>query len=103
MQGAFTNLLMEANAQEGQEVIEEAPESKQAWERWWQELSKQYEPQEDILLVGHHPTMEMLLQCYGPTPCSISRRNFAVALVLRLDPDGRYTITHAWPGRLSLA
>ena len=97
-----TDLLIHDLSNITQETIEDAPELQRDWERWWETLDRGKEDA-DILLVGHHPTMEMLLQCYGPAPCSFSKRNFAVALILQTNADGGYTITHAWPGRTSLA
>ncbi len=51
------------------------------------------------VLVGHHPTVGLLLDHYGPPPVNVPRRNLAVAMVLsRLDGTG-WRIHAAWPGR----
>ena len=55
----------------------------------------------NVLLVGHHPTMEMLIQCYGPAPVVVSRHQFAVGLILQTAPETSWVLTHAWPGRTS--
>jgi phosphohistidine phosphatase SixA len=80
------------------ERIANAPELQDDWERWIEELSQRDPCPDSVLLVGHHPTLEMLLRCYGPTPVVVSRHHFAVGLLLAPGSNG-WSITQAWPGR----
>jgi phosphohistidine phosphatase SixA len=89
--------------QTSREIIREAPELKRDWEQWSKELQDRPSPPETVLLVGHHPTVEMILQTYGPAPTAVSRHHFAVGLLLESGENGTWTITHAWPGRSSLS
>ena len=81
------------------ESIANAPEHQEDWETWTEEISNRDSPPDSVLLVGHHPTLEMLLQAYGPAPAVVSRHHFAVGLVLESETPTHWTITHAWPGR----
>jgi len=83
------------------ERIEHAPETQAEWERWTQSLKNHHSAPNNVLLVGHHPTMEMLIQCYGPAPVVVSRHQFAVGLILQTAPETSWVLTHAWPGRTS--
>ena len=85
------------------ETIPEAPELTLEWEQWIAELQSRPSPPDTVLLVGHHPTLEMLLQSYGPAPAAVSRHHFAVGLLLESGDNESWTITHAWPGRSSLS
>jgi len=80
------------------ERIANAPELQEDWGRWIEELSQRNPRPESVLLVGHHPTLEMLLKCYGPTPVVVSRHHFAVGLLLVPGSKG-WNISQAWPGR----
>ena len=84
------------------ETMEEAPELEADWMRWTEALQSRSPAPESVLLVGHHPTLEMLLQSYGPAPAAVSRHHFAVGLLLEPTDQGSWTITQAWPGRRSL-
>ncbi|MFT5679111.1 MAG: phosphohistidine phosphatase [Myxococcota bacterium] len=50
------------------------------------------------LLVGHHPTMDMLRRELGPLPVSVPRGHFASAVVLEAD-GGSWRCAASWPGR----
>lgn len=68
----------------------------------WDELvvSLQAELPEDgvALLVGHHPTMDMIKHKFGSLPTTVPRGNFASAVVLQSGSSG-WQCTAAWPGR----
>ena len=83
------------------EPIEHAPETQVDWKRWTQSLQIRNQVPNNVLLIGHHPTMEMLIQCYGPAPAVVSRHQFAVGLILQTAPETDWVMTHAWPGRTS--
>lgn len=50
------------------------------------------------LLVGHHPTMDMLKNQFSPLSTIVPRANFASAVVLQSGASG-WRCTAAWPGR----
>ena len=50
------------------------------------------------LLVGHHPTMDMIKSKFGSLPTTVPRGNFASAVVLHSGASG-WQCTAAWPGR----
>ena len=83
------------------ERIEHAPETKVEWERWTQSIKDRNPIPNNVLLIGHHPTMEMLIQYYGPAPVVVTRHQFAVGLILQTAPETDWVMTHAWPGRTS--
>ena len=97
-----TETLLAHLSPEVVETIPDAPELQPDWERWVEALENQPDPCDCVLLVGHHPTLEMLLQGYGPAPVAVSRHHFAVGLLLERGEGGSWTITQAWPGRRSL-
>jgi phosphohistidine phosphatase SixA len=82
------------------EEIPESPELETDWEVCTEKLSKRNKPPDSVLMVGHHPTLEMLLQNYGPPPMVVSRHHFAVGLLLQ-QSESRWSIVRAWPGRRS--
>ena len=74
------------------------PEGEAAWEALLSELPLDRGP---LVLVGHHPTVEMLLHAFGPPPVAIPPHHFASALLLEPAPGPGWRIRAAWPGRAS--
>ena len=74
------------------------PELMEDWDALEDALSAALPEGGVALLVGHHPTMDMIKQEFGPLPVNVPRGNFAAAAVLE-SADGRWTCTAAWPGR----
>ena len=52
-----------------------------------------------LLLVGHHPSLGLLLDAFGPPPEPVPRGNFAACLVLDRLFTGTWAISAAWQGR----
>ena len=82
------------------ETILDAPEIEVDWDQWTEDLANRPRRPDSVLLVGHHPTLEMLLESFGPAPVVVSRHHFAVVLLLVQESKG-WRITQAWPGRRS--
>jgi phosphohistidine phosphatase SixA len=78
----------------------ESPEVDLDWEQLIEALESDPGAAAPIALVGHHPTVDLLLRRFGPAPATIPRQNFASALVLDSTATG-WTIAEAWPGRAS--
>lgn len=78
----------------------ESPEVAPDWEQLADVLATDPGAAAPIALVGHHPTVDLLLRSFGPAPSAMPRQNFASALVLDRTPAG-WTIAAAWPGRAS--
>ena len=83
------------------ERLQSAPELHQEWELFTASLGERSPKPASVLLVAHHPTMEMLIQCCGPAPAVVTRHQFAVGLILEATSSSGWTISHAWPGRTS--
>lgn len=81
---------------------EVSPELPGDWERLTDELITHWGDMATLVLVGHHPTVGLLLDLYGPPPVPVPRRNLAIALVLDGNPSAGWRLTLAWPGRPAL-
>ena len=79
-----------------------SPEVDRDWERLEERLNTELMEGSVGVLVGHHPTVELLLGRFGPPPVPVPLRNLAVALVLVRVPGGTWSIQAAWPGRPDL-
>lgn len=81
------------------QVVPSLPETPEAWEQ----LVRYWEPRIGshgvLFLVGHHPTVELLLSLHGPPAAPVQRGAYAVCLVLDRIFTGSWVITGAWPGR----
>jgi phosphohistidine phosphatase SixA len=78
----------------------ESPEVGVDWEQLVDVLEADPGAEAPIVLVGHHPTVDLLLRAFGPAPAAVPRQNFASALVLDRTGGG-WKIAAAWPGRAS--
>jgi phosphohistidine phosphatase SixA len=76
----------------------ESPEVSVDWEQLTEQLADDPGLDAPVVLVGHHPTVELLLDLVGPPPVPVPIRNFCSALVLDRAATG-WTIAAAWPGR----
>ena len=76
------------------------PELIEDWERLVETLEAQQSADAVVVLVGHHPTMDMLVRELGPPPVAVPRGNFASAVVLQPGASG-WQCTASWPGRAS--
>lgn len=76
------------------------PELMEDWDALMDALAEEVPEGGVALLVGHHPTMDMLKRELGPTPVTVPRGNFAAAVVLESGGSG-WRCTAAWPGRPS--
>ncbi len=74
---------------------EDLPEEEDDWNDYLNLLSLMDE-KETTLLVGHHPTMLMLIEQYG---LEISIQNFASAVVLKKISNGVWECADSWPGK----
>jgi phosphohistidine phosphatase SixA len=81
----------------------ESPEHRDDWDRLLDVLARAPGLDRTVCLVGHHPTVDLLLREYGPAPVAVPRHHFASALVLDPRAAGRradgWSIRFAWPGR----
>ena len=80
----------------GKEI--EIPEN---WDDWLTMLEKisQTNPH-DFIIVGHHPTTEMLAKHYK---ISIPVHNFATAIVLQKSSDRAWSYIDSWQGRTAIS
>ena len=78
----------------------ESPEVAVDWDQLVETLAVAPGLADPLVLVGHHPTVDLLLRAHGPAPVPVPRPNFASALVLDRTATG-WTIAAAWPGRAS--
>lgn len=74
------------------------PELMEDWDALVESLAERVPEDGVALLVGHHPTMDMIKRELGPIPVSVPRGNFASAVVLQ-SVDGGWRCTASWPGR----
>ena len=74
------------------------PELMEDWEALMDSLEEEIPAEGVALLVGHHPTMDMLRRDLGPMPVTVPRGNFAAAGVLESSASG-WRCIDAWPGR----
>lgn len=80
----------------------ESPEHRDDWDRLLDLLAREPGLDRTLCLVGHHPTVDLLLREFGPAPVPVPRHHFASALILGpVTPRraGPWTIHSAWPGR----
>jgi len=76
------------------------PESEIDWESFCGRLKKLVGPvHQDVIVVGHHPTVAFLLRRFGPPPNPVNRNHFAVTLILEPAKQGSWVITACWNGR----
>ena len=68
------------------------------WDALLESLQTELSEDGIALLVGHHPTMDMIKLQFGTLPTAIPRGNFASAVVLQSGTSG-WQCTAAWPGR----
>jgi phosphohistidine phosphatase SixA len=68
------------------------------WDALLESLQAELAEDGIALLVGHHPTMDMIKTHFGSLPTAIPRGNFASAVVLQSGISG-WQCTAAWPGR----
>jgi phosphohistidine phosphatase SixA len=68
------------------------------WDALLESLQAELAEDGIALLVGHHPTMDMIKTQFGSLPTAIPRGNFASAVVLQSGISG-WQCTAAWPGR----
>ena len=54
------------------------------------------------VLVGHHPTLALLLRAFGPPPEPVPVHHYAAALLLLPAEEPAWRIHAAWPGRAAL-
>lgn len=80
------------------ELVPELPETAAAWEPFVNPLRARLGEGAGLLLVGHHPTLHLLADRFGPLPAPLPRHHFAAALVLEPLPSG-WACTAVWPGR----
>ena len=80
-------------------VRDEAPDTPAAWAALWRALSADPQP---TALVGHHPTLDLLLRSFGPPPVPVSVRHFCSTLRLEGAAPDQLRIAAAWPGRPAL-
>lgn len=78
----------------------ESPEVEVDWNQLVAALEGQAGAEAPLALVGHHPTIDLLLRAFGPAPTPVPRQNFASVLVVDRTARG-WTIAAAWPGRAS--
>lgn len=68
----------------------------------WRDLVQSWQPRLGdhgvLLLVGHHPTLGLLLEAFGPPPEAVPPGNVAAGLVVDRLFTGRWAISAAWPG-----
>lgn len=91
--------LLERMPHVRQQLVDELPESLADWERlvsWW---SPRIGSHGVLLLVGHHPTLDLLLSTYGPAPVPVPPGVYATTLVLDRVFTGSWAITGTWPGQ----
>ena len=74
------------------------PELMEDWDTLVESLTERVPEDGVALLIGHHPTMDMIKRELGPIPVSVPRGNFASAVVLQ-SVDGGWLCTASWPGR----
>lgn len=76
------------------------PESLSEWRSLIQDWQARLGDHGVLLLVGHHPSLDMLLQAFGPAPEPVHPGNLAATLVLDRLFTGAWAISAAWPGRI---
>ena len=76
------------------------PERERDWEIFCGQLKKRVGScDEDVVVVGHHPTVCFLLRCFGPPPNAVNQRHYAVALILEPAESDIWRISACWTGR----
>ena len=76
----------------------ESPEVPVDWDLLADQLAATALPEGPLVLVGHHPTVDLLLRSYGPPPVPVPVRHYCSVLVLDNSRTG-WSISAAWPGR----
>ena len=76
----------------------ESPEVPLDWDQLTDSLSATLDMSHPVVLVGHHPTVELLLRSYGPAPEPVTLQHYCSVLVLD-HADSDWSISAAWPGR----
>ena len=71
------------------------------WEDWLTMLEKISQTNtSDFIIVGHHPTIEMLANYYT---ISIPTQNFATAIVLQKSSNRLWNYIDSWQGRTAIS
>ena len=71
------------------------------WEDWLTMLEKISQTNtSDFIIVGHHPTTEMLANYYN---ISIPTQNFATAIVLQKSSNRLWNYIDSWQGRAAIS
>ena len=71
------------------------------WQGWLAMLEKISKANtSDVVVVGHHPTTEMLAQHYN---IRIPTQNFATAIVLQKSSDGLWSFIDSWQGQTAIS
>ena len=71
------------------------------WEDWISMLEKISKTNtSDVVIVGHHPTTEMLASHYN---IHIPTQNFATAIVLQQSSDGLWDFVDSWQGQTAIS
>ncbi len=78
----------------------DVPELEPDWDRLMEDLEIEIGRAGTAILVGHQPTLWMLLSSHGPAPVPIPRASYATVLTLQISRPGPTRITAAWPGRV---
>lgn len=80
------------------QIVPSLPESMTSWgslvDRWGPRIGDHGL----LLIVGHHPSLQFMLQAFGPPPEPIGRNNYAATLVIDRLFTGTWAITDAFPG-----
>lgn len=76
----------------------ESPEVPVDWDLLTEQLVATTLPDGPLVLVGHHPTVDLLLRSYGPPPVPVPVHHYCSVLVLDHSRTG-WSISAAWPGR----
>lgn len=80
------------------EVHGDLPETRYDWDTLVDPLAKRLGDAGTLLLIGHHPTLHFLVDCFGPPPHPVPRHHFAAALILG-PTRGGWRVEASWPGR----
>ncbi|NOY26550.1 MAG: histidine phosphatase family protein [Oligoflexia bacterium] len=80
------------------QIVSRLPESRAGWRSLVDHWGPRIGDHGLLLMVGHHPSLQFLLQSFGPPPEPIGRNNYAATLVLDRLSTGTWAISGAFPG-----